>query len=449
MIRIFAPAAIAAAIVLELASPVAAQAPPPRLALTLDDAVARGLSNNVAVRVEAQKVRAAEGSRERALGALLPHLSANVRGSDQILSAAAFGFTSFPGIPTLIGPFGVVDARVALSASLFDAGARADLQTGDALIRAEQHAYRNTRELVILGVADAYLEALADASRVDAATAQVATAEALAKLAADQKAAGVVAGIDVVRQQVQVQSARQRLLVAQNAFDKQKLRLGHAIGLAADQPIDLTDHIIYSASPVLTATDALALALTSRDDLKTAEAKVDAAHASRTAASGTGKPSVHLDADYGAIGPTFGSLAGTYFVGANVHVPLFEGGTVRGKVLQADAELQQREAELADLRSGIAFEIAAALLDLNTATAAVDVAKSAQGLAAEELAQAQDRFQAGLANTIELVQAQEAVASASDSYISSLYAHNIAKGALARAMGVVEERLTEFLGGRR
>jgi outer membrane protein TolC len=98
---------------------------------------------------------------------------------------------------------------------------------------------------------------------------------------------------------------------------------------------------------------------------------------------------------------------------------------------------------------GVSFEIAAALLDLETATAAVDVAQATQQLAAQELSQAQDRFQAGLANSIELAHAQEAVASASDSYIASVYAHNLAKGALARAMGVVEERLTEFLGGRR
>jgi outer membrane protein TolC len=424
-------------------------APPPRLTLTLEDAVARGLSNNLAVRVDAEKVRAAEGGHERSLSALRPHFSANFGASDQTVSTAAFGFSSFPGLPTILGPFALIDARVAMSAALYDATAHGDLGASDALLRSEQHAFRNTRELVILTVANLYLEALADASRVEAAKAQVATAEALATLAADQKAAGVVAGIDVVRQQVQVQAARQRLLVAQNAFDKLKLRLGRAIGLQADQPIDLSDRITYSASPVISATDALALALSSRDDLKAAEAKVGAARASQKSASGGNLPSVHFDGNYGVIGATAGSLDPTFFVGASVHVPIFDGGSARGKTQQASAEVKQREAELADLRSGISFEIAAAILDLETATAAVDVAKSAQGLAAEELTQAQDRFQAGLSNSIELAHAQEAVASASDSYIASVYAHNLAKGALARAMGVVEERLTEFLGGRR
>jgi len=452
MIRTFT---ILCALTLGLALPSAARAqttpaaPPPRLALTLEDAVARGLTSNLAVRVEAEKVHAAEGSRERSLSALRPHFSANFGAINQTASTAAFGFTAFPGIPTILGPFSVLDARVAMSLSIFDATAHGDVSANNALVQSEQHSYRNTRELVILTVADLYLEALADASRVDAAKAQVATAEALATLASDQKAAGVVAGIDVVRQQVQVQAARQRLLVAQNAFDKLKLRLGRAIGLSADQPIDLSDHISYLAAPVVSPSDALALALSSRDDLRAAEAKVDAARASQKSASGGNLPSLHFDGNYGAIGATPSSLDGTYFVGATVHVPIFDGGSTRGKTQQATAEVKQREAELADLRLGISFEIAAALLDLSTATAAVDVAKSAQDLAGQELTQAQDRFQAGLASSIELAHAQEAVASASDSYIGSVYAHNLAKGALARAMGVVEERLTEFLGGRR
>ena len=129
-------------------------------------------------------------------------------------------------------------------------------------------------------------------------------------------------------------------------------------------------------------------------------------------------------------------------------MPVFQGGETKGKVQQADADLQRREAELADLKAGVSFEIAAALLDLQTAAAAVEVAKSTSTLADDELQQAQDRFRAGIASSIELSQAQDSVASASDQLISSVYAHNMAKALLARAMGVVESRLTDILGGR-
>jgi outer membrane protein TolC len=129
-------------------------------------------------------------------------------------------------------------------------------------------------------------------------------------------------------------------------------------------------------------------------------------------------------------------------------VPLFEGGATRGRIEQADAELRQRDAELADLRAGIRYQVAASLLDLKAAGAAVDVAREAEALARQQVDQAQDRFRAGVGNTIELVQAQDALAAASDRYISSLYTHNIAKASLARALGVVERRFIEFVGGQ-
>ena len=323
------------------------------------------------------------------------------------------------------------------------------LRADNALLRAEQYTYKSTREWVVLVVANFYLQAVADASRVQAATAQVSTAASLAQLADDQRTAGVVAGIDVLRQQVELASARQRLIVAENAAEKDKLSLARAIGLPASQTFALTDRIPYAASPVLTLEQAIALAYSERDDLRSAEARADAARSARQAAVGGALPTVHLDADYGLLGSSVSTTKKTYTVAASVHVPLFEGGSTRGKVEQADAELRQREAEVADLKAGVQYELAAALLDLTAADAAVDVARGGESLARQQLEQAQDRFRAGVANTIELVQAQDALTSASDHYIASLYAHNLAKATLARALGVVEARFAEFVGGQR
>jgi outer membrane protein TolC len=429
-------------------TPLVQTSPAARFALTLKDAIARGLATNLEMRVATARVEDAEGGHTRAMSDLLPHLSANIRESQQIISTTAFGFSGFPGIPNRIGPFNVFDARVSVSAPVIDISAHQHLASEGAALTAEQHSLQNERELVMLAVAKLYLDSLASASRVEAVRAQVTTAEALARLANDQKASGIIANVDALRQQVELQSARQRLIAAENAAAKDKLLLARAIGLPVDQAFDLSDHMQDVPTPVPSLDAATASAMTARADVQSASARVDAAQASRLSAMTGRLPTLHLDADYGAIGNTASSAVSTYSAAATLHVPIFQGGETRAKVQQADAELHRREAELADLKVGVTFEISAALLDLQTSAAAVDVAKSTSQFATEELQQAQDRFQAGVANTIELAQAEDAVAAAADAVISSIYAHNLAKAALARAMGVVEDRLADILGGR-
>lgn len=452
----------AAALAAAAAAPARAQSPPQDvflhgvpagqptaapLALSLADAIHRGLDQNLGVILEQERLHASESARLSALSDLLPHVSADVRQSDQKVNLAAFGFTGFPGVPQVIGPFGVFDARLSLSTPLFDAAALGDLHESSALMRAEQHSSRFARATVILVVGNLYMQAVSDAARVDAATAQVTTAEALVRLARDQQASGLVAGIDVLRQQVQLESARAGLISDQNALDKRKLVLARAIGLPPGQAFTLSDQMPYAPAPAMTLDQAVEVASASRDDLKAAEARVDAAEAARRATIGGALPTVHLDADYGAIGSSASTTTPTFTVAADVRVPVFEGGDRRAKIHQADASLVERRAELADLRAGVRYDVAAALLDVHAADARVHVAQSARTLADQQLAQAQDRFRAGVASTIELVQAQDAVSSAAERYIASVYAHNLAKAALARALGQVEQRFLQLVGG--
>jgi outer membrane protein TolC len=415
--------------------------------LTLADAIHRGLEQNLSVIIQEQQLKGTESARLDALSQLLPHVSGSVRRSDQTLSTAAFGFT-LPGLPTLIGPFGLFDARVGVSTPLFDARAIGGLRAGNALVRAGQADVRDVRETIVLAVGTLYLQVQADAARVQSAQAQVATAEALVRLADDQRAAGIVAGVDVVRQQVQLQSARARLIVAENAFEKRKLSLARAIGLPAAQVYTVADTTTFVAAPPMTTDEAVAEAEAHREDLKAAAARVEAARFGKRAEAAGYLPSLHLDADVGAIGNHTSDLEKTYTVAATVRVPIFEGGERRARVQRADVELREREAELADLKGGIRFDVSAALLDLKAAEAGVQVSDSARSLSRQELDQAQDRFRAGVASTLELVQAQESVASASDAYIASVYAHTVAKGTLARAIGEVEQTFVSLVGGK-
>ena len=420
------------------------------LTLTLTDAIARGLKNNLGALTEEQRVRGAEGTRWRALADLLPRANFTLRDSDQKINLAAFGFTGigFPGIPNVIGPFNVFDARVGVSAPLFDRAASETLRADTAALRAERATYKSARELVIVVVARLYLETIADGSRVTAARTQLATAQTLSQLADDQRQAGLVAGIDVLRQNVLVESAKQRLIAAENALAKQKLALARAIGLPAGQKYDVAERGPEVPPVTLTLDAAVSEALASREDVKIADARVDAARANRASAQAGRLPTLHFDADYGAIGATVSSAEPTFTVGALVRVPLFQGGATRGRIEQADAELKQREAEAADVKAGVQYEVAAALLDISAADAGVTAAKSAETLAGRQLEQAQDRFRAGVSSSIELAQAQEALATAADNAIAATHARTLAALALGRSLGLVEERLPQILGGR-
>jgi outer membrane protein TolC len=411
----------------------ATPAPAP-LSLTLEDAVARGLRENLSARLGEADVIAARGERWTALQDLLPTASARLGVTRQLINLAVFGL-SLPGIPTIVGPFNVHDARLFVSQPVVDLHALYDSRSSVSNLRAAELDMRDTRALVGLAVRNLYLLAVTDESRMTAARAQAATALALFSQATDLKNAGVVAGIDVLRAQVQMRTQDQRVIVTENEFEKEKLQLARAIGLPLGQPFTLADAVPYAPLQTVSLDEALKQATASRDDLKAAEARLHAAEASRRAALADNLPSFHVTADYGEIGRTEADTHSTYSVLAQVRIPLFDAATTRGHVLEADGLMQRRRAELDDFRLRVDYEVRAAFLDLRAADRQLQAADDARNLATQELEQTRDRFAAGVAGNIEVVQAQEAVATATENYISSLYAHNLAKASLAHAMG--------------
>jgi len=238
------------------------------------------------------------------------------------------------------------------------------------------------------------------------------------------------------------------LIATQNQLAKDKLALARIIGLPLGQQFTLTDTVPYAPLEGVTVEAALQDAYTHRADLSSAEAAVRAAELSRKAAVAERYPTISTDANYGDIGPNLGSSHGTVTFAATLNIPIFQGGRIKADVLQAEAELQRRQAELANLRGQIDNEVRSALLDLNSARDLVSVSKSNLNLADETLAQAKDRFAAGVTDNLEIVQAQESVATANQAYISSLYSFNIAKVELAKAAGVAERAVKDYLGGK-
>jgi outer membrane protein TolC len=418
------------------------------LPLSLADAIKRGLANNLGVLLQEENVTTAHGERWESLSGLLPDVSARVGEARRKVSLAEFGFTEFPGItsPT-IGPFNVFDTRLDITQPILDVSAMYDAKAGAAGLRAAKQEVKNARELVVLVVANLYLNAVSASARADAVRAELATADALYELATDLKQSGLAAGIDVLRAQVQQQTDRQRLILAENDVAKAHLQIARAIGLPPGQAVTLVDRIPYAPLDHITLDQALARAYANRGDFLAAQAQLAAADASHKAAQSSLLPRLSVTGEIGRVGTEVSTTDFIYGIAGSVTIPVFESGRQQARMARTDADLRRRRSELADLRARVDLEVRSALLDVNAAQQALDAAKTGLDLANQQLAQSRDRFGAGVAGNIEVVQSQEAVARATDSYIAALYAHNLSKAALARAAGVAEQAVLSYLGG--
>jgi outer membrane protein TolC len=422
------------------------------LPLSLADAVERGLRQNLGQLLSADTVTSSQGQLVQARSDLLPNLSARISENAAQVDLAAQGFEKiagkFPGFPTVVGPFGYFDARGAVSQSLVDLNALANARSAERNRAAAKFSYQDTREMVVLVVGATYLQTIASLARVDSADAQVKTAQALYDQAVDLKQTGTTAGIDLLRAQVELQSRQQQSITAHNDFAKQKLSLARAIGLPLGQEFTLTDTAPYEPSPAVTLADALARAYSARADFQSALAQVTAAEYARRAATAEHLPSAGAYADYGVLGPTPSQLHGVFDAYVALHIPIFAGNRARGDALIADADLARRRQQLENLRGQIEQDVRTAMLDLQSSSDQVGVAKSNVDLAQQTLTQARDRFSAGVTDNIEVVQAQQSVANANESYISSLYAYNLARVELARATGSAERGIREYWKGK-
>ncbi len=417
------------------------------LSLTLADAVSRGLERNLGAILSSQSVQSAGANQKLARSGLLPTVNASASGVRQEINFEAFGIPLQPGQDPVTPPFNVLDGRVYATMPLLDLAALERSRAGGQGLEVARLGYRDARELVVLTCASLYLQAALGASRIEAARAQEAVSVALLERARRLKESGVVPGIEVLRAQVQREAQRQRLIYYENEFAKQKLALARAIGVPLGQKFELAEKLSHREAAPPTAESAIAEALASRADLLQAEAALASAEATRKADRYDAYPTILFKGDYGWIGLSNPSLERTFSLGVGARIPIFEGGRIRARVRQDDAALAQLRARRDDLGTRVEYEVRAALLDLDAAGERVTVARGALELAEEQLRQSQDRFAAGVAGNLEVVQAQDAEAAASDNYLSALYAHNIAKVALARATGSAERTLPALLGG--
>lgn len=417
------------------------------LTLTIVEAVTRALNHNLGVLLAEQQTAAAGGDRWIALSKLLPNVSASLTEARRKTNLEAFGFPLGPDFPRVVGPYNVFDARVFVSQSIFDADAMNEKNAASHRLAAAEHNYKGARSIVLLASANLYLEALAAQARSAAAEAQFASSKAIHQQALDLKQGGIIAGLDVVRAEVRMTTDRQRATAAANDAQKAKLQLARVIGLPISQEFTLVDNIPLIPDAAITLQQALDEAYAKRSDYQAAIEEVKAAESSRKAAIGDHLPSVRVTADFGTIGLTPGSALPTYNLMGAVDVPIFEGGKQKGRLAQATAELQRRTAQLEDLKASVYYDVRMAFLDLEATKQQLEAATRGRDLANQALQQSRDRFAAGVASNIEVVQAQEAVAVATEQSISAQYGLSVAKALLAQSIGNADEAFLKAVKG--
>lgn len=415
--------------------------------LTLHDAIAMALRFNLGQIEGKENVRAARGQRLQALSLLLPQISAGLAENVNQTTTAPLGIRS-PAFPRVVGPFSYSTAEAIVNHTLFSMQSIQRFRAALTAEKAEQLSYDDTLDVVTLAVGNLYLEAIQARSRIDASEAQVRNAQAIYDQAVEELQSGTSPKIDVTRSGVQLHTEQYNLSVARNNFAIAKLNLGRAIGLPLGQQFEISEALPYADLEPPSVEDALKQAFRSRSDFRAALANVQVAQKDLSAVRSERYPVVSISGDYGVQGPAFGHSHGIFGFQAAVSVPVFTGGRIRGNITTAESALRQRRAAAENLRGQVDYDVRTSYLNLQAAKEQVDVAKQSVDLANESLDRSKERFAAGVTDSVEVVQAQQSLASANDQYIVSLYAHNLAKLQLARALGVARTSYGQYVAAR-
>ena len=416
--------------------------------LGLREAILRGLAYNLGQTDATQALRQAQGQSKVARSSLLPNLNGTVTENVQTTNLRAEGFRfNFSGfaIPAVIGPFNYIDLRAKLSQTVVDLTAINNYRAANEVASANRYSAQDARDLIVLAVGGAYLQTIAAKARVVSEEAQLKGANAVYEQSQQQFAQGLVAKVDADRNQVQALTHQQRLVSLQNDLAKQKINLARMLGLPANDQYDIIDEVPFAPAAPVTMEDALAQAFKRRADLKSADAQMRAAERAHAAARAERYPSLSVTSDYGGIGVNPNQLETTYTATATLKIPIWQGGRAEGDIQQAGAALAQRRAEYEDLKGQIESDVRSAYLDLKAAASQVEVAQKNVEVNKEALELTRQKVQVGVIDNVTYVQAQEDVTNAEFDYINGVFAYNIAKLSLARAMGRAADTFPEVL----
>ncbi len=430
------------------------------LKLSLDDAIQRGLKNNLGLKEAENGEKTLHGEKNEALQEFLPTIWLTGDTGYYMHDLAALGFgpsviaefsSLFPGgkVPaglSLITRDDLTEGQIHFSQVLFSGPV---IQGWKAAGAAERSAYFNkmsARGEVVQQVAMAYLRVIADQSEVDSANALL--AEALTQLDHEHAAhqAGTVANLDELRARVQFESQQQALIAAQNQQAKDLILLKREIGIDSGQEIALTDPAPYSDLAEQTPEEVRALAYRSRQDYQNLQNQAVEYKAVHSVYRSERLPTLSFNSFYGTDTVNGAGTHGVWSAIGTLNFPIFREARLRGDEDASKAQMDSINAQLADLRNHIDEQVRAALLDVNANKQLVDVARSNVGLATRALNDETDRVNAGVDDNLPLVTAQATLATAENNLVESLYQYNVSKLLLARSAGILEQQYRLYLG---
>jgi len=416
-------------------------APVQVLKLTLYDAVGMALKQNPTAQIAILTAAESEQDKNIARADLLPQANAKISDEAQKVNLLAQfgGRTPFPGFPKSLGPYQVFSAGPSFGTSVFDLTLWKRYQATRDTLNANQANSLTTREQVILLVVSQYIGTLRAMADVQASQSRVELAQALYDQAADLQKEGVGTGIDTLRANVELQNEKQRLIEAENDREASLYGLSKLLNLDPRQTIELSDSLSFFDTPQPEVEPSIEAALGERQEWKALAAQIKAAEAEKKASQYSRLPSLRFDGDFAYVGTSGSTTLPTYTYEASVNMPLITGGRIHAEIVKADLEIRRLEQQQDDLRNQIALDVKTALLNLRSARNEVQVANLGVQLSKEEVDQARDRFKAGVANNIEVIQAQDSLSRANDNQIAALYRFNQARADLARSVGQMEK----------
>ena len=419
--------------------PLPGNAPNGVMRLTLDQAVSLALKQNPTAQIAV--ITAAESVQDSniARSDLLPQANLNVTDSVQRLNLRVFLGTTVPGFAQHAGPFQVFSAGPGFSTPVFDLTLFKRYQAARQTATASKSDSLSTREQVILLVVSQYIGTLRAVANVEASQSRVELAQALYDQAADVQKEGVGTGIDTLRANVELQNEKQRLLEAQADRDTSLFGLSRLLNLDPRQVIELGDSLSFFDTPQPDALASIESALGERQEWKALQERLKAAGLDKKASQYSRLPKVDFSGNWAYEGSSSTTGIPTYNYQAGVSVPIFTGGRIHAEIVKADLEIQKLQQQRDDLRNQIALDVKTALINLDSARSQVAVANLGVQLSKEEVDQARDRFKAGVANNIEVIQAQDSLARANDNQIAALYRFNQARADYARSIGQMEK----------
>src|SRR6202790_5090515 len=419
-------------------NPLPGDAPSGVLRLTLDQAVSLALKQNPTAQIAVLTAAESVQDRNVARAALLPQASLNVTDAVERINLQAFLGHKIPGFPEHAGPFQIFSAGPGFSAPVFDLTLFRRYQGARETANASKSDSLSTREQVILLVVSQYIGTLRAVANVQATQSRVELAQALYDQAADVQKEGVGTGIDTLRANVELQNEKQRLLEAQADRDTSLFGLSRLLNLDPRQSIELGDSLSFFDTPQPDAVASIESALSERQEWKALQERLKAAGLEKKASQDSRLPTLNFNGNWAYEGSSSTTGIPTYTYQAGVSVPIFTGGRIHAEIVKADLEIQKLQQQRDDLRNQIALDVKTALINLDSARSQVAVANLGVQLSKEEVDQARDRFKAGVANNIEVIQAQDSLARANDNQIAALYRFNQARADYARSIGQME-----------